>query len=457
MSAAAAVACSDGDPHPAVEKGPQNWPSFRGEFACGTGDGYVLPTEWDVETGENIRWKTPVAGLSHSSPVLWGDRIFLTTAIGEGEPVLKTGKDEEADRRRSYGWIKSLAEEGPQRFQVLCFDRRDGRVLWTRTAHEGEPFSKRHPNGTHANPSVAADEGHLVAYFGAEGLYCYDHDGELLWELDLGDLVGGFYVTPSIQWGIASSPVIHEGRVIVLCDVLDDPFLASFDVRTGEEIWRTERYDVPTWCTPTVYAGEERTQIVVNGYDHIGGYDFETGASIWSMIGGGAVPIPTAVAGHGLFFVTSAGGMPGGRGTPAMRAPIFAIRADAKGEVTVDNHVEWYTSRGGNYIPSPLVYGDELYCATNSILTCYDAKTGEERYRYRIGSPTAGFSASPVAGDGKVFMTKDDGTVHVLKAGPEYEVLAVNRMEETCMATPAISGGVLYFRTRGHLVAVGGE
>jgi outer membrane protein assembly factor BamB len=251
--------------------------------------------------------------------------------------------------------------------------------------------------------------------------------------------------------------VIHAGRVIVLCDVLEEPFLAAFDVRTGEPIWRTPRYDVPTWCTPTIYVGSERTQIVVNGYDHLGGYDFETGAPIWSMVGGGAVPIPTAVAAHGLFFVTSAGGMPGGRGEAAVRAPIFAIRADAQGEVTEDNYMAWCTRRGGNYIPSPLVYGDELYCATISILTCYDARTGEERYRYRIGDPTATFAASPVAGDGKVYLTKDDGTVHVLRAGPEYEVLAENDLGETCMATPAISEGVLYFRTRGQLVAVASD
>jgi len=331
-----------------------------------------------------------------------------------------------------------------------------GQLLWTRTAYEGAPFSKRHPNGTHANPTPAADAEHVVAYFGAEGLYCYDHEGELLWGRDLGDLVAGYYVNPSIQWGIASSPVIHAGRVIVLCDVLEDPFLAAFDVETGDELWREPRRDVPTWCTPTIYPGEEGAQIVVNGYDTIGGYDFDTGAEIWTMVGGGAVPIPTAVAAHGLFFITSAGGMPGGRGAPAMRAPIFAVRAaEAKGVVTIDNHVAWHKPRGGNYIPSPLVYGDELYCATSSILTCYDARTGEEHYRQRVGSPLSTFSASPVAGDGKVYMTKDDGTVHVLRAGPEYEVLADNELGELCMATPAISGGVLFFRTRAHLVAIG--
>jgi outer membrane protein assembly factor BamB len=447
------AACGAGDADPGAQADP-NWPSFRGAFARGTSDGYPLPTTWDVEGGDDLRWRTELPGLAHSSPVIWGDMIFLTTAVADEEPVLKVSKGDE-EKRASYGWIKSLPEEGPQQFQVLCVDKRDGSLRWTRTAHEGVPFSKRHPNGTHANPSPAADAEHVVAYFGAEGLYCYDHAGELLWELDLGDLVAGYYVNPTIQWGIASSPVIHEGRVIVLCDVLDDPFVAAFDVENGEELWRTARMDVPTWCTPTVYPGEERTQIIVNGYDTIAGYDFDTGAEIWTMVGGGAVPIPTAVAAHGLFFITSAGGMPGGRGAPAMRAPIFAVRAaDAVGIVTIDNHVAWHKTRGGNYIPSPLVYGDELYCATSSILTCYDARTGEEHYRRRVGSPIASFSASPVAGDGKVYLTKDDGTVHVLKAGPEYEVLAENTLGEVCMASPAISEGVLYFRTRSHLMAI---
>lgn len=442
------------DPSPEPQPAEQ-WPSFRGEFARGVSDAEGLPEQWALETGAGVRWKTPVPGLGHSSPVIWNERLFLTTAASEAEAELTIRKGPE-HARRAYGWIKPLAEEGSVEQRVICIDKNDGRVIWARTAHVGIPLSQRHSAGTHANPSAAVDERHVVAYFGAEGLYCFDHDGALLWERDLGALVGGYYVNPDIQWGVASSPVLHAGRVIVLCDVLVDPFLAAFDAETGDELWKTARIDVPTWGTPTIHVGDQRTQILVNGYESSGGYDFETGAEAWTMKSSGAVPIPTVVAAHGLFFFTSAGGVPGGRGAAAMRSPILAIRAaDANGVVTVDNHVEWYKARGGNYMPSPLVYRDELYCATDSILTCYDAHTGKEHYRQRLGSAATTFAASPVAGDGKVYLTKDDGTVHVLRAGPDFEVLAVNPLDEVCMATPAISGGALFFRTRGHLLAVG--
>ncbi len=221
-----------------------HWPSFRGRQAKGVAEGYATPTEWSVEDGTNIRWKTPIAGLAHSSPSIWGDRLFVTTAVRtEGDPSLRVGL---------YGDIASVNEDVVQRWRVYGLDKNTGEILWERTAHEGIPKVKRHPKSTHANPTPATDGEHVVAFFGSEGLYCYDMDGELLWKKDLGVLNSGFFQAPQAQWGFASSPIIHDGRVLVQSDVLEDSFLAAFDIRDGREIWRTERDDVPTWGTPTV-------------------------------------------------------------------------------------------------------------------------------------------------------------------------------------------------------------
>lgn len=439
----------------AEQRGTVDWPSFRGPFAQGVSEGFATATEWDLASGHNVLWRVPLAGLAHSSPVVFGDSIFLTTAISADEAVFAAEK-EQVDGR-SYGWIRDLPQEGSHRFELACLDKHSGATLWSRTAFEGVPFSRRHPQGTHANPTPAVDAEHVVAYFGAEGLYCYDHDGNLSWQKDLGDLAAGYYVNPSIQWGIASSPVLHGGRVIVLCDVLGESasFLAAYDADTGAELWKVPRADVPTWGTPTVDVAGGRSQVIVNGYDLIGGYDLESGRSLWTMEGGGSVPIPTPVVAHDLIFVTNAGGMPGGKGAQSQRAPIFAVHAGAVGEVVPEGrYMQWATPRGGNYISSPLVYGDELYCVTGSVLTCYDAKSGLEHYRQRTGG-VAEFSSSPVAADGKVYMASDVGEVHVLRAGPVYELLATNAFDEPCFASPAISEGVLYWRTTGHLVAVG--
>lgn len=422
-----------------------HWPSFRGPHASGIAEGHATPVTWDVERGHNILWKTPIPGLGHGSPVIWGDRIFLTTAVSEtGEADLRVGL---------YGDIAPVNEDFAQKFKVLCVDRDSGRVLWERVAYEGVPKIKRHTKATHANASPATDGRHVVAFFGSEGLYCYDLDGELRWKKDFGVLDSGYFMVPGAQWGFGSSPVIFEDRVIVQCDVQGNSFVAALDIADGREIWRTPRDEVPTWGTPTVHRDAERTQIIVNGYRHIGGYDFATGRELWRLTGGGDIPVPTPVVAHGLAFITNAHGP---------MAPIYAVRLAAQGDITPESpehpgeHVAWWTPRMGNYMQTPLVYGGLLYaCMDNGVLTCFDARTGEQKYRQRLGGGRSGFTASGVAADGKLYFTSEDGEVYVLKAGPEFEQLAVNSMAEVCMATPAIAEGVLYFRTRGHLVAVG--
>lgn len=423
----------------------ENWPQFRGPRASGIAEGRA-PTRWSIEPPRNVPWKVPVPGLAHSSPIVWGDRIFLTTAVNDqGEPRLRVGL---------YGDIASIEGESRQKWQVLSFDKRTGALLWAQTAYEGVPKIKRHPKSTHANPTPATDGLRVVAFFGSEGLYCYDFSGKLLWKRDVGVLESGFFQAPDAQWGFASSPLIYQGKVIIQADVLKDSFVAALSLEDGRTLWRTPRADVPTWSTPNIVETGDGAQVVVNGWKHIGGYDAATGKEIWQLAGGGDIPVPTPVVGQGLVFITNAHGS---------GSPIFAIRASARGRISPNangagEHIAWSIPQGGAYMQTPLVYGDYLYSSRdNGVLSCFKATTGELLYRERLGTGSTGFSASPVAADGKLYFTSEEGEVYVVKAGPTFELLAVNALGEVTMATAAISEGVLFFRTRSHLVAVSEE
>jgi outer membrane protein assembly factor BamB len=336
-------------------------------------------------------------------------------------------------------------------FKVLCLDRNTGKVLWEKTAHTGVPKIKRHPKSSHANPTPATDGKHLVAFFGSEGLYCYDLDGNPLWKKDLGVLDSGFHAVKEAQWGFASSPVIHDGKVVVQCDVQTGSFVGVFDLRDGAEVWRKERRDYPTWSTPTIHSAGGATQVLCNGFNEIAAYDFATGERVWRLRGGGDIPVPTPVVAHDLVFITSAHGF---------NSPVFAVKTSARGEITpkADEKstaaIPWFRVRGGNYMQTPIVVGDLLYCCRdNGVLTCLDARTGKEHYSERLEGGV-GFTASPVAGGERLYFTSEDGQVHVIKAGPKLERLAINPLGEVCMATPAVSGGMLLFRTQSHVIAV---
>jgi outer membrane protein assembly factor BamB len=420
-----------------------NWPQFRGPDARGVGAGSP-PIEWNGESGKNILWKTEIPGLGHSSPIIWGDRIFVTSAVPEsGDSTLKVGL---------YGDIKPVEGEGPQKFNVYCVDRKTGKILWERTAASGQPKIKRHPKSTHASPTPATDGKYLVVSFGSEGLFAYDLNGKQLWKKDFGVLDAGFYMVPDAQWGFASSPIIHDGVVLIQADVQKNSFLAALDVATGKELWRTPRTDVPTFGSPAVVpytaGGGKGLQVVVNGWKHIGGYDFKTGKELWMLKGGGDIPVPTPVFEDGLIVITNAHG--------AAR-PIYAIHTNASGDIT-DNKdsIAWKVDRAGNYMQTPLLDGGLAYfCFDNGILTVYQLATGEKLYQQRLGGGTAGFTSSPVAAGDRLYITNEDGHTYVLAKGGEYKVLGENELGETVMASPAIVGDVLYLRGRKHLFAVG--
>jgi outer membrane protein assembly factor BamB len=420
-----------------------NWPSFRGAGASGVAEGFTLPTTWNVPSGTNVRWKTPIEGLGHASPVIWGNRIYLTTAI--------SGKTDAGLRPGLYGDITSVDDDTSHTWKLLAFDKNTGKPAFEQTIHTGVPKIKRHLKSTHANTTLATDGTHLVAMLGSEGLYAFDMNGQLKWKKDFGILDSGYFMVPDAQWEFSSSPVLHEGVVIVLADVQKDSFVAAFDVRTGRQIWRTARTDVPTFGTPTVHQVGGRTVVVVNGWRHTGAYDFTTGAEIWKLSGGGDIPTPTPIAAHGLIFITNYHGRGG--------APVLAIRESATGDIslssgqTSNSHVAWSVPRGGSYMSTPIVYGDVLYVPRwNGVLAAHDAKSGELLYEQRL-APGA-YTASIVAGDGKLYLANEDGDVYVIKAGGTYELLATNSMGEITMATPAISEGTIFFRTSKHLVAI---
>ncbi len=422
----------------------KQWPQFRGPFASGIMDQSELPLKWDIHTGENIQWKVEIPGLAHSCPVIWEDKLFVTTAIsGSGKDSLKVGL---------YGDIDEVNDRSVHQFKVYCLNKHTGEILWERLAHQGIPRTERHTKSSHANPTPATNGEYVVAFFGSEGLYCYDFDGILQWKRDFGTMNAGPYTDPDVEWGFASSPILHENRIIIQADFLGDGFIASLDVKTGKEIWRTAREEISTWSTPNFFSQGPNRQIVVNGWNHIGGYNFDTGEQIWNLGGGGDAPTPTPVFANGLIFV---------HGSHGRYSPIFAISPDAKGDITLHSdstssaYIPWSIKRGAAYMPTNLVVGDYLYnLRMNGNLTCYHSTTGEVVYKERI--PDAmGITSSGVYAGGKLYYSLEQGEVVVVKAGPEFEILARNPLDDLIMATPAISGNMIFFRTQHFLVAVG--
>jgi outer membrane protein assembly factor BamB len=423
---------------------PQNWPSFRGPQATGIADGQKPPTVWNVAKGTNVRWKSPIAGLAHACPIVWDDRVYVTTAVlAEGNSELKVGL---------YGDVDSAEDLTGHSWRICCLDKDSGDILWERIAREGVPRTKRHTKGSHANCTPATDGAHVVVNFGSEGLYCYDRDGTLLWRHDLGTLDSGWFFDEDFQWGFGSSPVIFRDLVIVQCDVGRGSYIAAYRLADGSEAWRTARDEIPSWGTPTVVEGPGRAELVTNATRFARGYDPLTGQELWRLGRQSEITVPTPFLAEGLIFVVS--------GYSPLQ-PLNAIRPGAAGDIslpgneTSNEFVSWSRPRAGSYLPTPIAYRRHLYvCSNNGVVACYEAATGREIYKRRLPGGGA-YTASPVAADGKVYFTNEQGQVTVLKAGAEFGVLSQNPLGEVCLSTPAISAGVMFFRTEGHVVAVG--
>lgn len=409
----------------------QNWPQFRGASAEGILDGQALPTSWNVTDGENVRWKTPIPGIGHSSPVIWDGRVFVTTAVSPADEELVLGDE---------GGI-ALADDADQfSWRLYCLDANNGEILWQREAYTGTPRATRHVKASQANSTPATDGHTVVAIFGSQGLKAYDLDGKELWERDLGVLDPGLFGDSTSHWGHSSSPVIHDGLVFVQVDRHADSYIAAYRLEDGSPVWRIERDEKPVWATPTVHVGQDRTQLVVLGGDWDRGLDPATGEELWRFGRDYQVKTPTPLVTDDLIIL--AGGY---RATPVQAVPVSASGTVAE--------AVWTSEKGGPYTPTPIAYRDHLFFTRNTgVLTVLSLESGEVVHRSRLGG---NFSASPVASDGKIYFPAEEGVVSVVTAEPEPEILAQVDMGEPLMASPAISSNTLYLRTAGHLWAIG--
>jgi outer membrane protein assembly factor BamB len=303
---------------------------------------------------------------------------------------------------------------------------------------------------THANTTLTTDGQHLVAFFGSEGLYCYNLDGELQWKRNLGVINISKY---GIGWGYASSPAIHQDRIALVCDDPDNPFMVVLRLADGKELWRVSRMDISerSWGTPMILSSNGRTQVIVNGWPWIVAYELETGEEIWRIMGGGDNPVPTPFEANGLIYITSAHGK---------QAPIFAVRPEARGDITpaekesTSEGIVWSRLRDGSYMSTPVVYRGYIYLGnSNGMVRCFNAGTGEKIFQERLDNGAA-ITSSLVAAEGKIYCAAENGTVYALATGSDFKILARNTMGEPCFATPAISQGVLYFRTTRSLMAI---
>jgi len=419
-----------------------DWPSFRGPGARGVADGQDLPTAWDVASGQNIRWKLAVPGMSHASPVVSAGRVFVVSAVGQENPELLLGKQ---------GGSDIVADLTPQSWRIYCVDARDGTILWEKEAYAGVPRAKRHGKGSYANPTPATDGRTVVAIFGSQGLSAYSVDGELKWKTDLGVLDPGLARDPTLSWGYGSSPLIGGGRVFVQIDRHSDSFLAAFDVETGERLWTVPRDEKPVWATPTLHETDERTELIVQGGNYARAYDPATGKELWRLEDAAEVKIPTPFVSDGLIVL--AGGFRG--------RPMFGVRPGGSGDITLaegatsSEFVAWHSEKGGPYTCTPVAYDGLLYVLRDAgILQVHDLKTGEQIHAERTG---ATHSASPVASDGHLYVTSEEGEILVYRTGREPELLERNAMGEPALATPAIAQKTLFVRTSRHLYAVGGK
>ncbi|MEK6334714.1 MAG: PQQ-binding-like beta-propeller repeat protein [Acidobacteriota bacterium] len=415
-----------------------NWPQWRGPGGMGVSTEKNLPAEWS--TTKNIKWKTPIAGRAHSSPVVWGNRIFLTTAI-EGPVVPGAKAVKHMDGDKEFLHPDSIGADRKHTFKVICLSATNGKVLWEQTAFEGTPYDNYHRKSSFAASTPATDGKLVFAFFGTEGLYAYDMNGKLAWKADLGKL-------GTVGMGTGTSPILSDNFVIVQCDEENGAasFIVALDKKTGKEAWRSPRKIQVSWATPILVTTAKRSELITSGTEAIIAYDPATGKELWRHKGVESNAIPSPVANQELVFVSA--------GFPAKIA--MAIRLGESGDLTDSKNVIWKYAKGTAYVPSPILYGDYLYLTTDrGILTCLDAKTGEVKYEGgRIPIP-ATFTASPVAFDGKILLTSEDGDTFIVKAGPKHEILGTNSVGEPVYASPAISDQKIFIRGEHNLYAIG--
>lgn len=415
-----------------------NWPQWRGPDGQGVSNESNLPALWDPAT--NVAWKSAVPE-GHSQPIVWGDRVFVTAAT-EGPVVPGAAAPEHELGGEVFKHPDALGADKQHTLKVLAFDLESGRKLWEQVSYEGTVYDDRHRRSSFAAPTPVTDGTLVYAYFGPQGVYAYDFDGQLAWKTSVGKFA-------LIGMGTGTSPVLWKERLIIQRDENEgrNSFILALDTRTGKEAWRTQRPVQASWSTPVLVQTNGRAEVITNGNEFVIAYDPATGAELWRTKGVESNAIHTPLVGHGLVIVTA--------GYPSKK--VIAIRPGGSGDITASDRIAWQYERGTAYVASPILYGDYVYLVSDKgILTCLDAKTGEVQYEGgRVPVPGT-FMASPVAFDGRLLLTSIDGDTYVIKAGPVHEVLASNAIGEPVNASLAISQGRILVRGATHLYCIKG-
>ena len=415
----------------------EEWPRFRGSSAGVAADDPALPDTWSAT--ENVAWKAPIPGIGWSSPVVWGDHVFLTTVVNTTQ--------QEAPKPGFYlgDWPASPA---PHRWMVYDVDFKSGTIRWQREVSSAPPGRAKHLKNSYASETPVTDGERLYAYFGNAGLYALDFDGKVVWSKPIGP-----FKTRN-NWGTGASPALHGNRIYIVNDNDEQSFLAAYDTRTGAEVWKVNRAEGTNWTTPFVWENSVRTEIVTSGSDAVRSYDLN-GKQLWELKGMSTISVPTPFASHGMLMLSS------GYIADPLR-PAYAIKPGATGDIsltgdeTSNTYIAWALKTGAPYNPTPIVHGDTYYTLFDrGFFTAHDVRTGKEVYpRQRISTDAAGFTASPWAYNGKIFAISEDGDTYVMQAGPEFKVLGKNALGEMTLASPAVAHGSLLIRTAGNLYRI---
>ncbi len=423
------------EPEPTREA---RWPGWRGSDGQGIVREPGLPLEWSAT--RNVAWKTEIPGRGHSSPIVWGNRIFLTTAIeGDVDPAAKPVKH--TIDGQDFVHPDGVGADRRHTFEVLALDATTGKILWRKTAWQGAPYDTRHRRGSFASPTPVTDGTLVYAYFGGEGLFAYDFGGKLAWKYLLGGIA-------TMGVGVGSSPLLYKGLVILLCDEDngEKSFVAALDKKTGKEVWRVPRKIEASWATPVLVRAGERDELITAGNQHVLAYDPATGKELWRMKGLASNAVPSPVVGDNLVVLSS--------GYPEKVA--VAVRPGGSGDITGTDRVLWTYNKGTAYVPSPILYDGLVYLMTDKgLLTCLDARTGAVKYEGARLPVPANFMASPVALAGSLLLMSQDGDTFVVKAGPQFEVVRTNALGEPISASAAAAPGRLFIRGERHLFAIG--
>ncbi len=434
-----------------VGPGESYWPYWRGPAADGMAAGDA-PLHWSDT--QNVKWKADVPGRGSSSPVIWGDQIFVTTAIPTGAAP-KTEPKQATPAAPAPKFGRSMGFGGPppveQDFVVICLDRKTGKELWRRTAVTATPHESHHAQyGSFASNSPVTDGKHIYAFFGSRGIYCYDMKGELVWKKDF-----NVKMRMRMQFGEGMAPVLSGDRLILVFDHEGDQtatpatssFMVVLDKNSGKEIWRADRDEKTNWSAPLVVDFKGKKQIIVSATKRVRSYDFETGKETWQCGGLGENPIPQPVRQDDLIFAMTGYG----------RSPkLMTIRLGREGDLTDTDAVVWSQTKGNSYTPSPVIYDNKFYALTDDAkFSCYNARTGEPYYHQTRIPNAANFKSSPVGANGKLYMADESGNIFVLRMGEKFEVLATNAMpNEMFIATPAIVGGEIFLRSMNRLYCI---